>query len=316
MNIFRVILYNFISGSFCLVYGVNTLGKGLEQLNQKSLKRILFFSCGNVYKAFLSSTVITAIIQSSTAVTVTMVGLVNSGLMNLTQAAGVIYGSNIGTTVTAQLMTINIRGFSWIIILFGFMLKAMGKTKALRATGKAFLGMGLMFTGIGILHSGVPFLQESRMVYNLFQSYGNNVLIAVLLGMVSTMVVHSSSATVAISILLYDGDLIDIYGACGLMLGSNIGTCISAQLVALRSSVSAKRSAWIHTFYNVICVILTLIFINPFINSVSFLTFLMRQEQGRLVANAHTLFNVLSALLFLPLTRYYIKFIEWVIPEN
>lgn len=314
MNTLFIILFNLVVGSASLIYGVNIMSTSLEKANFKLMKKILTLFTSKVRYAFLAGTFITAILQSSTAVTVLTVSFVNSGLITLTQAIGIIFGANIGTTITAQLMTFRITDLAIPIIIMGFLIKCFSKKQSLKNIGLAVTGCGFMFIGLSIMNSGVPYIKNSDFAYNLFTVYGKNPYIGLFLGMAATMLVHSSSATVGITIVLFNSGLITLDSAIGLTLGDNIGTCITAQVSSIGTDISARRTAWAHTLYNITGVVIALIFLAPFSKCVQHVTLALGQNESRLVANAHTLFNILSAVVFLPITRYYIKFIEWIIP--
>ncbi|MGI6778936.1 MAG: Na/Pi cotransporter family protein [Acetivibrionales bacterium] len=316
MKLFYIILYNFIIGTLCLIFGVNTMSGGLEKINPTAIRKTLSRFTGSIPSALLTGTVLTALVQSSTAVTVTAVGLVNSGLMTLAQSIGIIYGANIGTTITTQLMSLRITDTALPLLAAGFLIKILSKKSSFRYIGHAIIGFGFMFLGLGILNSGVPYLKESKQAYELFRVYGENPIIGIVIGMLTTMLVHSSSATVGITIVLFNSHLISFNAALCLTLGDNIGTCITAQIASIGTSVSARRTAWAHTLYNVIGVLIALVLLHPFSNIVQYLTTVLGQSETRLVANAHTIFNVISAVLFLPFTKLYVRFIEWIVPEK
>lgn len=308
-----IILYNFVVGTACLMYGVNLMSSGLERANTLAIKKLLTAFTSKTFYAFITGTVITALVQSSTAVTVITVGLVNSGLMKLTQAVGVIYGANIGTTITAQLMSFKLTDFAIPVIVAGILFKLFSERQSLKSIASALIGTGLMFLGINILNSGVPFIKDNPTAYELFKNYGKNPYIGLVIGMTATMLVHSSSATVGLTIVLFNAGLIGFEAALGLTLGDNIGTCITAQLASIGTSVHARRTAWAHTLYNVIGVLTAVVLLRPFALLIQAVTFFLGQDEARLVANAHTVFNVLSTIAFLPLTRYYVRFIEWAV---
>ncbi len=308
-----IIIFNFITGSFCIIYGVRQLGTGLERINGALIKRILSIFTKNLPMAFASGTFVTALVQSSTAVTVISVGFVNSGLMTLGQAMGIIYGANLGTTITAQIMSFNIYSICWFAIISGLLLKIFFRRKSLKYAGMALLGIGLMFLGLKILNSGVPYLKESNFTRSIFVNFGNNPYISLLVGMIATMLVHSSSATVGLTIILFNGGLISFPAAVGLMLGDNIGTCITAQTASIGSGPEARQTAWAHTLYNIIGSMLVIPIIHPYCSLVYKITNLLGQDFSRLVANAHTIFNLLSALVFFPFTNIYVKFIKRLI---
>jgi len=237
-------------------------------------------------------------------------------MLKLTQAVGIIYGANIGTTITAQLMSFRLTNFSYIIIGLGLLIAFFSKRRTPANMGWALTGLGIMFAGLNILNLGVPYIKENDNIYELFRVYGQNPLIGLLTGMVTTMLVQSSSATVGLTIVLFNTGLISFESALGLTLGDNIGTCITAQLSSIGTSISAKRTAWAHTLYNVIGTIIAFIFLKPFAFMIQAITYGIGQDETRLIANAHTIFNILSALVFLPITGYYVKFLEWLIREK
>ena len=311
-----IILFNFVTGTLCVMYGVNLMSTGLENANIERMKKSLSALTGNVCKAFVTGAVVTALVQSSTAITVIAVGLVNSGLVRLPQAVGIIYGANIGTTITAQLMSFKITHMAYIILAIGLIMKVLLRKKSSRCFGSAVLGLGLMFVGLNILNSGVPYIKESQAAYDIFRTYGRNPAIGLALGMITTMLVHSSSATVGLTIVLFNANLISFDAALGLTFGDNIGTCITAQMASIGTGINAKRTAWAHTLYNVFGVIIALILFVPFSKLVYNITIFLGHDKTRLVANAHTIFNILSALVFLPFTNYYVMFVQWLIKDK
>lgn len=311
-----ILIFNFLAGTASVIFGVNRMSAGLEKLNGPMIEKTLKMFTGKVLTAFASGTVITTLVQSSTAVMLITVGLVNSGIMKLPQAIGVIYGANIGTTVTAQLMAFRLRDGAVPIIVFAFMIVLISKKTFFKSLGTALMGLGFLFLGINIMNWGVPLIKESQKVYEIFMQYGKNPYIGLCIGIVTTMLVQSSSATVGITIVLFNAGLISFDAALGLTLGDNIGTCITAQLASLGTSLPARRTAWAHTLYNGIGVLIAIILLAPFADLIEFVTLAAGQDKTRLVANTHTVFNMLSAILFLPLTKYYVRFIEWIIPDS
>jgi phosphate:Na+ symporter len=308
-----IMVFNFISGTLCLMYGVNSLSKGLENMNMQIIRRAITRFSDKVFKSFAAGTVVTALVQSSAAVTVITVGLVNSGLIQLPQAVGIIYGANIGTTVTAQLISFKLTDLAIPILIIGLITRFIPGNKVLKNLGKVISGLGFMFTGINILNSGVPYIKQSKFVYELFKNYGNNPLIGLVIGTITTMMIQSSTATVGLTIVLFNSHMISLNGALGFILGDNIGTCITAQLASIGTDIQARRTAWSHTIYNLIGVFLAMSLLNPFSKLIKLITGMLEQDYTRLVANAHTIFNLLSALVFLPITKYYVKFIEWIV---
>jgi phosphate:Na+ symporter len=308
----RDFLFGLVGGTALLMFGVDMMGDGLERCAGNTMKSILAALTGNIYRAVMVSTVLTALVQSSTAIAVLTVGFVNAGLMNLTQAVGVIYGANIGTTVTAQLMAFKLTDFALLFVALGFTVRVGSKSERGQNLGAAILGFGLMFTGLKILNTGVPFLQENPAFRSALITFGRMPLAAVLMGMVATMMVHSSAATVAVTMVLARSGLIDLTAAICLMLGDNIGTCITAQMASLGTNVNARRTAWGHSLYNVIGVVVIFLILPFYVR----LTSATSSDISRQIANSHTIFNVLSMVVFLPFTKQYVAFLERVVPEQ
>ena len=313
------LIFGVIGGTALLMYGVDMMGKGLEKASGDTMKKILTVLTGKVWSAFLVGVFLTAIVQSSTAITVLTVGFVNSGLMNLPQAIGIIYGANIGTTITAQLMAFSfnfkLTDIALPVLGIGFGIAQFAKNKTLKNIGQALMGFGMMFLGLKILNNGVPFMQESESLKYFFTHYASNPIIAILLGAFVTAIVHSSAATVGIVMVLAQAGLLDLQSAICVILGDNIGTCLTAQLASMTGNINARRTAWAHTFYNLFGVVLAGILLPVFVKMVTSLTyhFQPKADISAYIANAHTLFNSINALIFLPLTKYYVEFLNKVI---
>ncbi len=315
----KELIFGLIGGTALLMYGVDKMGEGLEKASGDMMKKILSVLTGNIFVAFIVGTILTALVQSSTAITVLTVGFVNAGLMKLPQALGIIYGANIGTTITAQLMHFSL-GFKLTDIALpvlgvGFLIGYLSKNNTIKNLGDALMGFGMMFLGLKILNSGVPFMQQSETLKYFFETYASIPVVGILMGALATALVHSSSATVGLVMVLGQAGLIDINTAVYIMLGDNIGTCITAQLASLTGNIQARRTAWAHTLYNIFGVVVTWIAFRPFVYSINWITNYLQPNGGitAQIANSHTLFNIFSAIVFLPITPYYVKFLETVI---
>ncbi len=316
------LLFGIIGGTALLMYGVDKMGDGLEKASGETMKRVITVLTGNVYSAFLVGIFVTAIVQSSTAVTVLTVGFVNSGLMKLSQAVGIIYGANIGTTITAQLMAFSFKfkltDIALPILGIGFGINHMIKNKKIKNIGQALMGFGMMFLGLKILNSGVPFMQESETIKLFFVKYASIPLVAVFLGIIVTAMVHSSAATIALVMILSQAGIIDLKTAICIMLGDNIGTSFTALLASMTGNINARRTAWAHTLYNVFGMVLAWLFLDKFKDIVIFLTNKMHEgaDISVYIANSHTLFNSINALIFLPMTKVYVGFLNKVIKSK
>ena len=315
----RDLIFGLIGGTALLMYGVDTMGEGLEKASGEMMKKMLSILTGRVWSAFLVGAFLTALVQSSTAITVLTVGFVNAGLMKLPQAIGIIYGANIGTTITAQLMAFSfsfkLTEIALPVLGIGFGISYFAKNKTVKNIGNALMGFGMMFLGLKILNQGIPFMRENETLRYFFEKYASMPIIGILLGMVATALVHSSAATGGLVMVLGQAGLIDLQAAICIMLGDNIGTCVTAQLASLSGNIHARRTAWAHTLYNIIGVIVVALILPYFVRIVEATTIYLQPngDIGSQIANSHTFFNLFSALVFLPITKYYVKFLETVI---
>ena len=321
-------IFNLIGGTALLMYGVDMLGDGLENASGNIMKKILSVLTGKLLSAFAVGTVLTAVVQSSTAITVLTVGFVNAGLMSLSQAIGIIYGANIGTTITAQIFaasySFKLTTFALPVLGLGFLISYVARKPAIKSAGSALMGFGMMFQGLALLNSGKDFLANSEALKYFFDHYATIPIVAILLGVMVTALIHSSSATVAFVMVLGQAGLLGsdptmaLRTAILIMFGDNIGTCVTAQLASLKANINARRTAWAHTLYNVIGVILAWIFLPFFVTLIQHFTSLLMHTTNINVqiANSHTVFNVLSAVIFLPFTKYYVRFLELIIRDR
>lgn len=317
------LIFGLIGGTALLMFGVNMMGDGLEKASGETMKKIITVLTGNVYSAFLVGIFVTAIVQSSTAVTVLTVGFVNSGLMKLSQAIGIIYGANIGTTVTAQLMAFSFKfkltDIALPVLGIGFGISHIVKNKKIKNIGQAMTGFGMMFLGLKILNEGIPYMQQSEALRYFFTHYASNPIIGILLGISVTAMVHSSAATIGLVMILSQAGLLDLQSSIYIILGDNIGTCFTAQLASMTGNISARRTAWAHTLYNIFGVVLALTAMPVFIKIITFITDHFHKSGADIsvyIANSHTLFNSINALIFLPLTKYYVEFLNRVIKSK
>ncbi|MGI6677509.1 MAG: Na/Pi cotransporter family protein [Dehalobacterium sp.] len=313
------LIFGLIGGTALLMYGVDKMGEGLEKASGPLMKQILSALTGNVWIAFLVGTFLTALVQSSTAITVLTVGFVNAGLMKLPQAIGIIYGANIGTTLTAQLMAFSFKfkltDIALPILGIGFALSYFARRDLVKHIGSALMGFGMMFLGLKILNSGIPIMRESETLRFFFANYASIPIVGIFLGAAATALVHSSSATVGLVMVLGMAGILDLKTAILIMLGDNIGTCITAQLASMTGNIHARRTAWAHTIYNIFGVAVVALLMPWFIIVIQVFTQYLQPGANisAEIANSHTLFNIFSAFVFLPLNKYYVKFLETVI---
>ncbi|MGE5652815.1 MAG: Na/Pi cotransporter family protein [Bacillota bacterium] len=305
-------IFGVLVGTALVIYGVDLMSEGLERAAGPSLQGILQSLTGKLWSAFLVGTFVTAAIQSSTAVTLMTVNFVQAGLMTLRQSIGIIYGANIGTTITAQLMAFALTDLALPLLAAGLITRSLAKREWSKNLGVAMMGLGLLFLGLKTLSGGVPFIEQSPAARQMFTVLSGNPVTALVAGMITTILVQSSSATVGLTIILAQSGIIDLRAAIALTLGDNIGTCATAQMASIHGSVAARRTAWAHTLYNVIGSLIALLMIAPFSGLMS----LTSADLGRQVANTHTVFNLLSAVVFYPMTSCYVRLLEWWVPDR
>ena len=315
------------------LFGMQILSEGLQKSASGKLKKTLEMMTGNRLLSVLTGFLITVVIQSSSATTVMVVSFVNAGLMNLISAIGVILGANIGTTVTGWLVAL--LGFSVDITILSLFSIAVAlpflfskKTKA-REYAEIFMGFGLLFIGLEFIQASMPDISSHPEILSFLSQFEDgsvfSILICVLIGTLLTIVVQSSSASMAITITMAYQGWIGVWTASALCLGQNIGTTVTAYIASLGSSTNAKRAATAHTLFNVVGSVLVLFLMKPMLNIVDWITraniFAISEGDMHMVlptflATFHTLFNVFNTIVFFPFVRPFASLIEHLIPEK
>lgn len=301
-----------IGGLGLFLYGMKLMGDGLENAAGDKLKGILEKITSNPIKGVFVGALVTAVIQSSSATTVMVVSFVNAGLMNLMQAAGVIMGANIGTTITAQMVSFKLDTIAPIVIGIGVVIMMIGKKKKTRDLASIAVGFGILFMGMGVMSASMKPIAEAQAFQDFIMVVGENRLLGILAGLGMTAIVQSSSATTGILVALATTGTISMDVAMPVILGCNIGTCVTALLASLGANKTAKKAALIHLLFNVFGTIIFIPLMTPLIH-------IVEQTDGnvaRQVANAHTIFNVTVTLLMLPLTKYLVKIVNKILPGN
>lgn len=296
--------------------GMRLMSEGIEKAAGAKLRSILEFFTTNRLTGMLVGVVFTGIIQSSSACTVMVVSFVNAGLMNLYQAAGVIFGANIGTTVTSQLVSFNLSEIAPVILLAGVLILMFSKNRNITKFAEIIVGFGVLFLGLNNMSIAMSGLKENPRIVQLFASLTNPFL-AVLLGTVLTAVIQSSSVTVSIMLLMANQGLLELPICMYTILGCNIGACTSALLTSTTGNKDAKRAAMIHFSFNVIGTILMFaalqIALEPIMNAILAIS---SGNPGRFVANTHTLFKVVQVMVLLPFSGLLVKLTYLIIPGD
>ncbi len=327
------VIFHALGGLGMFLYGMKIMSEGLQKFAGNRLRHILNMVSDNRFVGCGVGTLVTSIIQSSSATSVMLVGFVDAGLMNLTQAVGVVIGANIGTTMTAQLIAFNITAYALPIIALGVFIKFFtGHTRWIYL-GDVLLGFGLVFFGLYTMTEGLAPLKNNELFINFLTGFHADTIVGitlcVLTGAILTMVLQSSSATVGITMAIAFHGMINFETSVALIMGENIGTTITAQLASIGSNINARRTANAHTLFNTIGVIIIIIFFPLFIDLVQFVTgtimnfgpadHLANGEYpniSRYIANSHTLFNIVNATIFLFALPYLVKITIWLTPSS
>ncbi len=319
MNLLHII--NLVGGLALFLFGINKMSDSLQAVAGSEMRRILKVLINTPLKGVLVGLGVTVLIQSSSATTVMMIGLVNTGIMTLNQAVGVVMGANIGTTITAQLIAFNIGQYAFLFVILGVTLLFIRKSKTMEHWSQILIGFGLLFVGLNVMGNSVSPLQNSITARNLMIRLASNPILSVLVGTCFTMLIQSSSASIGIVMVLASTGLIPFEGALYLVFGDNIGTTITAWLAALSSGNTAKRVAMVHTLFNVFGTIIfgILTYLGIYTLLINWITpgnVYAGQNIARHVANGHTMFNVINMILFLPFANQLANLATKIIPPD
>ncbi len=310
------VLLSMSGGLGLFLFGMKLMSEGIEKAAGAKLRGILEFFTTNRFTGMLVGIVFTAVIQSSSACTVMVVSFVNSGLMNLYQAAGVILGANIGTTVTSQLVSFNLSEIAPVFLLGGVIAVMFVKNNMIKKIGEIVLGFGVLFMGLSGMSGAMAGLRGDPAIVHLFASLTSPFL-AVLLGTVVTTVIQSSSVTVSIVLLMANQGLLELPVSMYIILGCNIGACASATLASLAGKKDAKRAAMIHLLFNVVgTIIFYLIFLVAVDPIVGIFNGISGGNPGRCVANAHTIIKILQVILLFPFSGLLVKMTYIFVPGD
>lgn len=304
----------FVGGLGLFLLGMKLMSDSLEKTAGARLRKLLEALTNNRLLGVVVGMVFTMIIQSSSATTVMVVGLVNAGLMNLTQATGVIMGANIGTTVTGQLVALNLSDWAPAFLFAGVLLLLFVRKKKVSNIGAALVGFGILFMGLSMMSTAMKPLREIEAFINILARFRNPVL-GILAGAALTCVIQSSSASLGILQAMALEGLVTLDSSVYIILGFNIGTCITALLASIGTLKTARRAALIHLFFNLLGTLIMLLPLNvlPVARWIGALT---PDNPMKQIANFHTFFNILAVAVLLPLSRYLVTAVEKVLPGS
>ncbi len=308
------LILTLMGGLGLFLFGMNFMSQGLQKAAGAKLRSVLTAISKNKYIAVLFGALFTAIIQSSGATTVMVVTFVNAGLMELTQAVGIIFGANIGTTITAQLVSFNLTAVAPVILFVGVVMFLFMKKPIFKKIGEIVIGFGALFMGISMMSSSMSQLNDYPAVINTLAQLTNPVL-AILVGLIITVIVQSSSVTVSILLLMAGQGLVSLPICFYFILGCNIGSCTPAVMAAMDAKKEAKRAALIHVLFNVFgMIIISVILIFAMEPFTAFIQAISGDDIKRSVANTDTIYKVFQTLIFLPLSTQFIKLVNRLVP--
>jgi phosphate:Na+ symporter len=299
-------------GLALLLYGMQLIGEGLQRAAGGHLRHLLTSMTRTRLVAVASGALVTAIIQSSSATTLMLIGFVSAGLVTFRQSLGVILGADIGTTFTVQLLAFKVQELSLLLVGVGFAMTFFARRGLLKSLGQVILGFGFIFLGMKVMNDGLAPLAENELTRQVLVALADNQFLALLVGAVLSAGMASSAATIGLMLSLGHQGLLPLAAAIPVVLGANIGTCATALAASLRSSSDARRVAVAHIAFKVLGVALVFPIIAP-------LTSVIAQTAGdvaRQIANAHTLFNVAISALFLPFAPWAARVITALVPEE
>ncbi|SHJ04365.1 phosphate:Na+ symporter [Geosporobacter subterraneus DSM 17957] len=312
------IVFELLGGLGLFLYGMTIMGDGLEKTAGDKMKKIIEVLTNNRIIAVIVGALVTMIIQSSSATTVMVVGFVNAGIMTLTQATGIIMGANIGTTITAQIASLNISAIAPIAVGISVAVWMFSDNKKTKNAAEIFIGFGILFIGMDFMKDAVKPLRGYEGFTHMLLSFGKptitDSILAILAGFGITAIVQSSSASTGLLIALASEGLLPIEAAMPIVFGTNIGTCVTAMLSSIGANRTAKRAAFIHFLFNIIGTIIFMIFFRGL--TINLVKSISPDSAARQLANAHTLFNVTNTIILLPFASILVRFANRIIPKK
>lgn len=317
------IAFELFGGLAIFIFGMNMMSEGLQKIAGEKMRHILSILTRNPVMGVLAGGLATAVLQSSSATTVMVIGFVSAGLMPLPQAISVILGANIGTTLTAQIIAFKITDYIWPLVFIGFLVYFLAKKERTKYIGQSIFAFGLLFVGLNTMGDVMKPLAKSPVFTDLFAAVSDSPIFGVGLGAAMTLVVQSSSATIAVlqnfaSQPLSDGatSVLGLNNSIPILLGDNIGTTITALLATLGQSKNAKRTAAAHSVFNISGSLIFLCVIPYFADFIRFISPTGAEVDviARQIANAHTAFNIINTIIWLPFIWLMVKIVMWLVP--
>lgn len=305
------LIIGFAGGLALFLYGMDRMTESLRVIVGDRARQVLGKLTSNRFTGLLTGAGVTAVVQSSSVTTVLLVGFVSAGLMTFPQTIPVILGSNIGTTITAQIIAFNVAAWALGLVAIGYLIAVLGKKHSRRAQGSALIGLGLIFLGMTVMGDAMEPLRTYQPFIDAMEAL-DSLFVAMIVGALFTALVQSSSATTGVVIVLAGQGLISLEAGVALVLGANVGTGITAMLAAIGKPRDAQRVAVAHVMFNVLGVLIWLPFVDLLVTAVENIGGGIQRE----IANAHTIFNVVNALVFLPFVGPFAALVTKLVPDK
>ncbi|MBW2559138.1 MAG: Na/Pi cotransporter family protein [Deltaproteobacteria bacterium] len=306
---FTVVL-GLIGGLGLFLFGMHILSDSLKKLSLGLLKNLLEKITSNRVKSAFLGVFVTSVIQSSSATSVLLIGFLNAGLITLTAALPVIFGANIGTTITAQLIAFKLTKSAYFFIFIGSLIYLFAKKNKNKNKGMAILGFGILFLGLATMSAAVKPLAGNEAITGLFVKFGQHPFLGILIGTAVTVLLQSSSSTIGIVIAFASVGLLDLPSSIYLVLGDNIGTCVTALIASIGGKLSSKRLALGHTLFNIVGTMIVIPVIPLYLHYIP----LISGDIARQIANTHTIFNVINTIILLPFVPLFVKVLNKLVP--
>jgi phosphate:Na+ symporter len=307
------IVLKIVAGLVLFLFAVSSLSETIQKVLGENTKKWILKFTSNTFTSILTGIVVTGLLDSSSAVIIITIVFVNSGLLTFKQSMGIVLGANIGTTISSQIIAMNIGKYSPVLLLIGFALLLISKSEKINNTAKVILYFGILFFGLFTMEQAVEPLKQISS-FSDFLKHTENPVYGTFIGAIITLIIQSSSATVGMAILLAKKGLLTLGGAVAIMLGAELGTCSDTLLATINGSKQAIKTGLFHLTFNIISVVLGLLFFYPFVGLIQVIGNGIPIEKS--VANAHMLFNIGGVLLFVWFLPLFEKLLNKIFPEK
>lgn len=302
-----------LGGLIIFVYAIFKLSEVMKSAFSEKAKEFVKKFTSNIFIAIAVGTVITIALDSSSAVIIMTIVFVNGGLLSFRQTMGIVMGANIGTTISSQIIALDVAKYSIIPLIIGLVLVFVSKAERIKRIGNILLFFGMLFFGLFVMEYAVDPLADSKLFEEWIAKLENPIQGSLIGGLV-TLIIQSSSATVGIAITLAKQNLIGVGGGIAVMLGAELGTCSDTLIATIKGSRQAVRTGIFHLFYSLVTIIIGLILFSPFVSFIKYIS--AGQGVENHIANAHVMFNVFGVILFLPFISLIERLMNWMIPEK